>query len=216
MPHIFLRTALSEFDGELKLVEKFATSAQQWAAFSYPPGVPRFAPNHRDMFVEMAFLNAFQSWEIFLEETFTLYLLGKRPPKGRRLHGQVPVRTRYHARKLLLRGKPYLDWSPCHHIYDHNKAMFKNPKNTYFHTLVTVESMLNEIADIRNAIAHGSGHSWDTFKTIVRDKLTGAYPANLSVGGFLITIVPGTSPPETFLDDYLDKLRLAAGLVVPV
>ena len=215
MAHIILKTALSEFESELTTVEKHTSYAQQWAAFTYPRGVPKFSSHHRDKFVEMAFLSAFQAWEEFLEETFTLYLLGKKPPKGKRLYSKVPVRTRDIAKHSLLSGKPYLDWSPYYQIKKHNKNMFKDHKNTCFYSLNTIESQLDEISDVRNAIAHRSESSSDKFKKVVRDKLAGSYPPNLSVGGFLITTVPRSSPPETFLDVYLERLRYGASLVVP-
>jgi len=216
MAHIFIKIALSEFESELITVEKYASCAQQWAAFTHPRGVPRFAPHHRDKFVEMAFLSAFQAWEEFLEETFTLYLLGKRPPRGRRLYSNVPVQTRNNARVLLLGGKQYLDWSPCQQIHTHNRTMFQDPENTYFNSLNTIEKPLDEISKVRNAIAHRTKSSWDTFTTIVRNKLRGTYPPNLSVGGFLISTVPSSAPPATFLDHYLDQLRYGASLVVPM
>jgi hypothetical protein len=216
MAHILLKTALSEFESELTTVEKYASCAQRWAAFTYPRGVPRFAPHHRDKFVEMAFLSAFQAWEEFLEETFTLYLLGKKSPTGKGLQSHVPVRTRDNAKRVLLGPRPYLDWSPYYQIKKHNKNMFKDHKNTCFYSLNTIESPLDEISDVRNAIAHRSESSSNKFKTIVRSKLAGSYPPNLSVGGFLMTTVPSSSPPATFLDDYLEQLRYGASLVVPM
>ena len=140
MPHIFLKCALSEFIGALNIVEKYAAHAQAWAVFRYPSGVPKFTPAHRDMFIEMAFLSAFLAWEEFLEETFTLYLLGKKPPRGKRLYSQVPVQTRNQARQLLLRGQQYVNWSPVNKVTDCNKAMFRDYLHTYFYGLRTVNA----------------------------------------------------------------------------
>ncbi len=215
MTHLFLRSVRSEFEGELSITEKYVSCAQNWVTYKYPPSIPQFKVGHRDRFVEMAFFHAFLAWEEFLEEAFTLYLLGKKPPRGRRLYSLVPLQTRSHARHMLLQGRQYVDWSPCFRIMNRNRDSFKNHDSTYFSSLKGIESHLDEISGVRNAIAHRSDSSWDTFKNIVRNKLRGAYPANLSVGSFLVTLLPGSSPPETVLDNYLEYLRYGAGLVVP-
>lgn len=215
MSHLILKSVLKEFDVDLSLTETHASYAHHWMNYRYLKPTPQFTYTHRDIFVEAAFLSAFQAWEEFLEESFILYILGKKPPRGKRLRSLVPVKTRKHAKHLLLQGKPYLDWSPVNKINVYNKSMFTNYAASYFHALNTIESPLNEISNIRNAIAHRSESSWNVFKSIVRNRLRGSFPPDMTVGKYLVSTVPDSSPPERFLDHYLEHLRYGASLVVP-
>jgi hypothetical protein len=53
-----------------------------------------------------------------------------------------------------------------------------------------------------------------TFETLARTKI-GVLPPMFTVGGFLGATAPGTAPPVSFLESYIDKIDLAARLIVP-
>ena len=82
MVDIPLVIAQSDFQRELSLVEERVAFSQAWVQFAYPSPIPAFRAEHRFLFMERIFLCAFQAWEQFLEETFTLYYLGERSPSG--------------------------------------------------------------------------------------------------------------------------------------
>ena len=90
-----------------------------------------------------------------------------------------------------------------------------NEMTSYTDALSGRRLFFEEMITIRNALAHSSQHSQEQFKQLVRSKLSGSYPPNLTVGGFLSMTIPSTSPPESFLDDYLDNLSTLAGLIIP-
>jgi hypothetical protein len=77
-----LGTALNTFARTLNEAKNLADDARQWAIPPVPGARAQITTQRRDLLIEIAFLRAFTGWEIFLEETFLLYLLGHHPPKG--------------------------------------------------------------------------------------------------------------------------------------
>ena len=80
--------------------------------------------------------------------------------------------------------------------------------------LRTVKNVLEEAATIRNGIAHESTNAREKFEKLVRNKL-GQLPGKLTVGGFLVMIVPKSSPPVSFLDYYFDRIEYAVNQIIP-
>ena len=90
-------------------------------------------------------------------------------------------------------------------------------KGAAFETYASIRirgNMLDEVRIIRNAIAHRSVSTRQKFETLVRTKL-GTLPPGLTVGGFLGTPSPGSTPPVSFLEFYVAKIDLAAQQIVP-
>jgi hypothetical protein len=106
----------------------------------------------------------------------------------------------------------YADWYKWDQLKDRAKKYFVDGK-PYIDALNGRRLLFEEMITLRNALSHSSEHSQEKFKQLVRSKLSGAYPPNLTVGGFLS--IPGSSPPELFLDYYLDHLNLVAALIIP-
>jgi hypothetical protein len=80
--------------------------------------------------------------------------------------------------------------------------------------LRTSQSLLDENNTIRNAIAHESRTAHDKFENLVRIKI-GTLPSNVTVGSFLGTTIPASSPPRSFLEFYLDKIEFIGEQIVP-
>jgi hypothetical protein len=217
MSHIRLQAVLTDFGRNLRDTERLAAAAQQWVSVSFPRGVPKFSVRHKDTVTKLCFFQAFLSWESFLEETFTLYLLGKRPPTGpppRRL-GVRPT-TRKEAVLLVVGGdRNYADWTKGAGLKDRAKKYFHDGK-PYTDALHGQGQFLDEMRVIRNAIAHSSTHSQDQFKKLARGKLLGSFPPKMTVGSFLASTIPGSSPPQSFLEYYVDGINIVAGKIVPI
>jgi hypothetical protein len=217
MSHLFLRTVLLDLDKSLRDTERLAGAAQQWVSVSFPQGIPRFSPHYRDTVTKLCFFQAFLSWEVFLEETFTLYLLGKRAPTGPRPHrlGVRPA-TRKEAVLLIVgTDRKYADWTRMKELNDRAKKLFRDGK-PYTDAFLGQKQFFEEMRVIRNAIAHSSGHSQEEFKKLARSKLLGTFPPKMTVGSFLASTVPGSSPPQSFLEYYMDRVTTVAGKIVPV
>ncbi len=216
MAHKNLQTILADLVKNLNEAEQLAFNATRWISISTPPGVARFSVRHKDIVTELAFLRAFLAWEVFLEESFILYLLGKKPPRGRPPYRYVAPTTREIAEQLLIpEGNRYIKWATVSLVASRAERFFRSGR-PFSSALNSRTAMFAEIVKLRNAIAHWQSSAQDKFKDLVRNKtLTGTFPPNLTVGGFLSMRIPTSTPPVTFFEDYLNRVRIAADEIVP-
>lgn len=206
-----LRTVLTDFLRSIQDCRQLAADAYTW---SLPGGQPRITRNRRDQLVEMAFLRVFLAWEVFVEESFVLYLAGQSPPRGKAPpRFAFPPNSRIAAEWVIPEGRSYAGWTVPHHVSNRAERFFRDGR-PFATVLRNNQTALEESRTIRNAIAHKSMAARDKFETLARPKLGGVLPPNLTVGGFLSTTVPGTAPPISFLESYVGKIELAAGLIV--
>jgi len=206
---------LRDFDKNISRSQGLAGAAQQWLVRANGPKIPRFTIAYRDMLVELAFLHLFLAWERFLEESFLLYMLGKKSPRKYAPQRFVNPPTRFHAYRLTLPewGRPYAEWDNPEAVRERAKRFFKKG-DPYESALSAHTHVLKEIRTIRNAIVHRSISSQDNFDKLVRNKL-GYLPSNLRVGAFLITVVRSHAVPISYLDYYLNGLINAARGIIP-
>lgn len=216
MAHNSLHTVLAALVGNLDETERLAANTDKWMLITPPKGIPRFSSRHREVVIELAFFRAFLAWEVFLEESFVLYLLGKTPPAGKTPVRYVVPPNRAMAERLLVpEDRSYARWNIAIKVADRAERCFRDGR-PFSPALKSRTSMFNEMRVLRNAIAHWQSSTQEKFKEMVRNRPgRGAYPPNLTVGGFLATRIPGSSPPETFLEDYLNRIRVAANEIVP-
>lgn len=182
-------------------------------AWSIPGAAHKISQKRRDAFVEQAYLSAFLSWEVFLEEAFLLYLLGQKAPRGR-----SPVRyafppSRDHAEDFVREDRNFATWSVSTAVTTRAKRFFREGR-PFAPALQAHQSRLDEARTIRNAVAHESSSAREKFENLVRLKLT-TLPPKTTVGGFLLTMLPGTSPPTTVMEHYFTVVETAAALIVP-
>lgn len=207
-----LRTSLTAFVRNVDECKQLAADAYSW---SIPVGSKRamISRKRRDSMVELAFLRAFLAWETFLEETFILYLAGQKPPKGRApARYAFPPNVTVAGEWVVPEGRDYANWTRADRVTVRAERFFKNGI-PYAPVLRSNQNTLNDTRVLRNAIAHASVSTQAKFENLVRNKLA-AYPTGLTVGGFLSTTVPHTTPPISFLEDYFAKFEAAALLIV--
>lgn len=207
-----LVSALVAFSRTLDEARRLAIDAQKWAIAKKPGARPQITAQRRDLFIEVAFLRAFTGWEVFLEDTFLLYLVGHKAPRATR-----PVRCGFPADRAAASewctdGKDYTKWNVSD--VQRRADRWLRGGNPYTPVFQGQQTNMNKLVTIRNAIAHDSSNAKGRFETLVRDEL-GALPPRTSVGSFLITTVPNSAPPVSFMEAYLDKLELAAERIVP-
>jgi hypothetical protein len=161
---------------------------------------------------ELAFLRAGLALEAFLHESFILYSLGRLPPKGRPPHRYALPPNREHLAEWVREGRDHASWDVSG-VPGLARRFFKDG-GPFLEPLRNNQQALQDAKTIRNAIAHGSEESQERFVNLVRRHL-GTAPPNTTPGSFLVTTVPASAPPESFLDFYIAKFELVATLIVP-
>ncbi|MGZ8846003.1 MAG: hypothetical protein ACXW3C_06020 [Pyrinomonadaceae bacterium] len=211
-----LYQALMSLVKSIEDTEKLVANADQWSQVRLPAGVPKFSVKHKDMVTELAFLRVFLAWELFIEETFLLYLIGKNPPKGRAPYRFVFPPNRKTAVGLVIpEGRDFVHWTTAQTIVARSERFFRDGK-PFSPVLRGQLNALNEMRIIRNAIAHWQNIPQEKFKSLVRNKsTTGTFPKGLTIGAFLTGIIPRSTPPETFFDRYVANIRFLARKIVP-
>jgi hypothetical protein len=207
-----LVTALNTFARALKEAKDLAYDARQWAVPPAPGSRAQITTQRRDLLTEIAFLRAFTGWEIFLEETFLLYLLGHQPPKGPPPRRYGFPQDKSAASEWCSDGKEYAKWNSMD-VRRRANRWFKDGR-PFTPALQSQQSRLDQLVTIRNAIAHESSAARTKFENLVRIELQ-ALPPGITVGGFLLTLQPNSNPPLSYLDFYLGQVQQVASNIVP-
>jgi hypothetical protein len=166
--------------------------------------------------MEVVYLRAFLALEAFLEESFILFSLGQRPPRGRAPYRFTFPPNRKAAEEWILpedtRSRSYASWDPG--AVRVRAGRFFKDGAPFEMALSAKQTALQDARTIRNKIAHDSASAEQRFQNLVRQKL-GAVPSGLTVGSFLDTDVPGAAPRQSFLEHYLEIIDLVVTQIVP-
>lgn len=209
-----LQSVLKDLLRSLHDSKRLAADAYIWSTPGGHGARPHISAKRRDYITEMAFLSAFQAWEVFVEESFVLYLWGRRPPRG-----SAPSRYAFPPNYVTAtiwvvpEGRPFAEWTDASRVIGRAERFFRAGR-PFAAVLRSNQHLLEEMRTIRNAVAHKSESARARFDTLVRTKL-GTLPPNYTVGAFLGATAPGTAPPISFLESYVGRIDLAARLIVP-
>jgi len=215
MPRQHPVLVLRDFNTSVQQSLNLAAAARQWISPAQGPRHPKFTMAHQAMLMELAYLKSFLAWESFLEESFVLYLWGKKTPRRYAPKRYVIPTTREYAIALTLpEGRHYTDWDNPEVVLNRARRFFVNGE-PYENVLRTHINLFQSLQVIRNAIVHRSTSSQARFEFLVRNEL-GAFPSSLSVGRFLGMAQPSSSPPVSFLEHYLTQILGSAQQIVPV
>lgn len=211
MAHSAIEPVASDLYGYLKQSRSLASAARQWLNPAFGPTKPKFSPTYRSTLIEVAFLRSFLAWESFLEESFLLYLLGKKPRKRRRPPKRyVTPRDREHALTLMLpeKGRDFVMWDNPDQVRVRAGRFLKDGEP--FETAISAHlNVLKEMQVVRNAIAHRSLTSQQRFLTLARSRL-GTASLGLTVGEYLDIPIPLSAPPLLQFDRYLAEIEATA------
>jgi len=206
---------LRDFDQGISQSQHLAAAAHVWILPTYGPSNPKFTTKHQNMLIELAFLKCFLAWERFLEESFILYLMGKKSPRRFAPKRFIEPPTREYAIQLVLpEGRQYANWDDPETVQSRAQRFFIKG-GPYKSVLSANAYLFKELRVIRNAMVHHSSSSQGKFQGLVRQKI-GALPLKMNVGTFLSTTQPNSNPPISFLDDYLNRMICAAKQIVPI
>lgn len=209
-----LRLRLFTFISAVNESRQLAADAYAWTSPGPGGNSPRISKRRRNSMLELAFLRAFLAWEIFLEETFLLYLMGQKPPRGRGPKRYTfPPNLQTAGEWIIPERRQYAEWTNCQDVCRRAERFFQKGR-PYADVLRSRQNIFDESKRIRNAIVHTSGSAQNEFETLIRYKL-GVLPPNTTVGSFLCTVKPDSSPPQSFLEHYLGKIEFVAKTIVP-
>lgn len=202
-------TLIKDFERELDRAERLVAKANR-IHDNGNPSIPKFQLHQ---IIELSFMQSYLAWEMFLEDAFMLYIMGKPSPSGFAPVRRVAPTSLVHAVELV-RGdstRP-LDWTATELISSRAERCFRNGA-PFTPTLQAMTTNLQDMKTLRNAVSHASGDSQAKFRSLVRRKLN-HYPQGLAPGGLLNTPIPASAPPVTFLGEYLSSFRLGAKRIV--
>jgi len=201
---------LGRFQRTVRDCRRFADDARRW---SLKGSSPHISTERRDSIVELAFLRGFLGWESFLEESFVLHMLGRRPRRAPRPHRYALPPNRKAALDFSSAGREYAKWDAAPEVIRRAKQFFRDGQ-PYADPLQLKLNTLQGAQIVRNAVAHRSGTAANRFEAIARNELKGTLPPGLTVGGFLNLTKPGSAPPESFLEFYLGTMQFVAEKIV--
>jgi hypothetical protein len=162
---------------------------------------------------EMAYFRVYLAWEVFLEETFVLYLMGRQAPRGRAVSRlSFPPNADFAKDWVIPEGRPYASWAEDK-VLRRSERFFRDGR-PFAGVMRSNLNALHEARRIRNAIAHDAPQAREKFEEVVRQRL-GTLPPNTTVGSFLSMTQPGTTPPSSFLELYVSRFEKMAGSIVP-
>ena len=172
-------------------------------------GIPRI---QLEIIVEMAFLRIFVAWESFLEESFIRYAVGAASPSGYAPNALIHPQNIGHALELVLSRRDYVTWNSASEVTGRSALYFEGGE-PYRSALEPASIELDEMNTIRNRITHKSMHSKSQFNAFVRRKF-GHGVRGMTPGRYLLTS-PLSPPPDTFLDYYIEVIKIASTMIVP-
>lgn len=208
-----LTTVASDFAKCVRESKKLASDAYTWSVPASSTGSAFINAKRRDSITELAFFRTVRAWEAFLEETFILYMLGQQAPKGKKAvrYGFPPNEKAAH--EWVADGKRYASWQ-IEHVRSRSKRLFKNG-HPYDSALTLQKHLLEQVTTVRNAIAHESADARAKFEVVVRNELS-ALPPHTTVGSFLLTTKPRTTPPVSYFEYYINQISIVASMIVPI
>lgn len=149
--------------------------------------------------LEKMFINIFTQWEKFLENSFLLYMIGKKDMQGNEYIRYANPIDKQHAYDMLKGVRKYPDWTNISEVVTLAKLYFEN-LGTY-NLLSNMPVEFNEMKTVRNKISHMSEQADSKFKLLVSQKLSNSEIE--SVGEFLDT---NKTSRSTYFEYYTEQI----------
>jgi hypothetical protein len=207
-----LTAVIRDFSKCVRESHKLAADAHNWSTAARPSTVPFVSPKRRAWLIELAFFRAYSAWEAFVEEAFVLYLIGQQALRGRKAHRFGFPPSEHAAREWVNDGRSYTSWN-TDQVKRRANRLFRNG-HPFHRPLLAHEYNLGQAKTVRNAIAHQSEDAWVKFQALVRNELA-AFPPGMTVGSFLMTTKPSTTPPISYFEHYLNQIAHTANQIIP-
>lgn len=200
-----IKPVLEAFERELNRSSDLLADVQ--ALRRAAPGNPKLGLPQLQLNLvrELAFLRCVLAWEVFLEDSFVVYLTGAVKLSGKPAKVRVEARTATLARSVLVGTQDFLSWSGNETVKSRANVWFKDGE-PYVSALNQL-STHKEIRIVRNRIAHDSGEAKTKFAALRAKQVSNAASRKgMGPGAFLARVTAGVSR----YDAYAADLRQAA------
>lgn len=202
MPKINLRNSIKKFERDVRDSYELVSVVNR----IIDDKTSTVKHKHAISIYEVAFIRIFNSWERFLEDTFTLLISGSKI-KTFRAKTFVKKITTGHALLMISGTKEYPDWTKIQDVIKLADIYFKDGE-PFKTPLYEIEIYFRDIKKIRNAIVHSSKKANDDFINVIKSKIP-SYKIDTKPGEFLSMNIPGKQG-ELFFSYYVSYLEAAS------
>ncbi len=197
-----LRQILIQYQKSIKTVRALVVTAHS----QDPRNRFTIPEDQRVIIIEAALLRLFISWETFLQDCFTSYLLGRKSISRRRYKRYTFPLDSQHAIDISTGLSRYVDWSTPSTVKKIARLHFENGE-PFFSIISAIESDLNDLKTIRNSTAHSSFTTSNELDALAT-RLLKRPVSNVRVYDLVLSIDPN-QPNYTILETYIQKLNSA-------
>lgn len=173
-------------------------------------GGSSFTQDQIYLIFELSFLRIFLAWEQLVEDTFIMYILGRKTKKGYRPQTYVKPKDEKHAYDIARLGRDYTDWTTPSSVIEKAELFFKDGM-PYKDALKPANQDIQDMKTLRNAIVHMSQDAQEKFESLVRNKEK-YFKKGVTPGKFLSTTVKNDQ--RTYISYFGDLLLLLSEKII--
>lgn len=201
-----LDTAHSNFTRELdKLLRLDGENQRRFRAGPGRPGVATITKTQMAVLSEGVFLAAFRHFETMLQESFALYVVGKKTNSGIKARSYLSPRSMDHGLELMQSGMTFLEWNAPSKVIS-RAELYLSDGYPVKDVVTTNRVLFDDARVIRNHIAHRSKESMRSYRSVAARLLTTA-PGAVPDPGELLQSTNPLVPAEYFLITFLEGFR---------
>jgi len=173
------------------------------------PGVGTMTTSQMIVLTEGIFLAAFRAYEMFIEEIFVLYVMGKASRSNVTAYTYLKPRSSAHAIQLMQSAMPFLEWNTPDKVIARAELYLRDGEPLKS-VLTQNRTVLADMRWVRNRIAHGSEEAQTKYENVVRKALR-LMPLKIPAPGEFLMATDPQVAGQYFLIKYLKAIRKVAG-----
>lgn len=200
----FLRTA-----NRLKALE--ADSRKRLSTAPRRPKIGTLSIIQLEVVEASIFFELFRSYEIFIEEVFILYCMGKSSLSGNTAQSYIAPKSYWHAVDMIKSSQNFLDWTTPDTVVSRSELYLKDGepiKSVYTANM----NLLRNLKRLRNHHAHNSRESYSGYLKVLQNELKAVPPNELRIGQFLL-MPDKLNPHQFYIQKYIGEFEKLANLI---
>ncbi len=204
-----INTALRKFSETCTALKRLDETNQRNLSHSKTKAkIGQLTKKQLELLTEGVFLSSYRAFELFINDSFILYLMGK-PSLSSRIADRYfyPASFR-HAYDTLKGQQRFLSWNSPESIVDRAESYFKGGW-TFSSSLKARNESLLDLTRIRNYIAHDSAESKSKYNIVLRKHYTIFPLVAVPAGRYLLLPMRG-NVGTYYLLEYIDLMLQTA------